>query len=39
MNGLGYTPVYSSSSQSKTCILGFYGTTALFFRKADSVFR
>lgn len=38
MMGLGYKPVCSSSSQSKTQILSFYGTTALFFRENHSVF-
>lgn len=37
MKGLGYTPVCSSSSQSKTCVLDFYGTTVLFFRENHSV--
>jgi hypothetical protein len=32
MNGLGYTPICSSSSVSKTCILKIDGITALFFR-------
>ncbi len=32
MNGLGYTPVCSSSCLSKTCILEVDGITASFFR-------
>lgn len=28
MNGLGYTPICSSSAMSKTCILYTYGITA-----------
>lgn len=33
MNGLGYVPVCSSSSMSKTCKIHVYGITAPFFRK------
>lgn len=32
MDGLGYTPVCSSSSVSKTCLFYAYGITAPFFR-------
>lgn len=32
MNGLGYTPICSSSSMSKAYILAFNGDTVLFFR-------
>ena len=32
MNGLGYTPICSSSSVSKTCDLLLNGITAPFFR-------
>lgn len=31
MQGLGYTPVCSSSCLSKTAIFDFYGITAPFF--------
>ncbi len=33
MNGLGYTPVCSSSALSKTCIFRVYGITEPFFKK------
>ena len=34
MNGLGYTPICSSSSAQKTYDAAFHGITAPFFRKA-----
>lgn len=33
MNGLGYVPVCSSSSMSKTCKIHVYGITAPLFQK------
>lgn len=37
MNGLGYVPVCSSSSMSKTCKDYVYGITAPFFRYCDCI--
>lgn len=38
MNGLGYVPVCSSSSQIKTCFFAFYGDTAPILGETDLIF-
>ncbi len=35
MNGLGYTPIYSSSAVQKAYKKAAYGITAPFFRRID----